>query len=91
MSSEGGGSDISLSRSYSDLNRRQLEVEYAQTSAKVAQLENELDGIEQKLMSISTQDYILLINEREELLEQLERSLSFESDLQKKVYTVVFY
>ena len=85
MSSDCGGSDISLSRSYSDLNRRQLEGEYEQTLTKITQLQNELDDIEQKLMSENTQDYVLLINEREELLLQLQRSSTFELDSQKKV------
>ncbi|XP_028397607.1 protein KIBRA-like [Dendronephthya gigantea] len=86
LSSECGGSDVSLSRSYSDLNRRQLEIESEQVLAKVAQLQDELDSVEQKLMSVNMQDYILLINEREEFLLQLERSSSIEPDLQKKMH-----
>ena len=85
LSSECGGSNGSLSRSYTDLNRRQLEIEYEQTLTKINQLQNELDNIEQKLMNVNTQDYILLINEREEFLIQLQRSSSIELDLQKKV------
>jgi hypothetical protein len=90
LSSECGGSDISLSRSYSDLSRRQVEVEYEQTLAKITQLQNELDNIEQKLMSVNTQDYVLLINEREELLIQLKRSSSIELDLQRKVCNTMY-
>lgn len=85
LSSECGGSDVSLSRSFTDLNRRQLEIEYEQTLTKINQLQNELDNIEQKLMNVNTQDYILLINEREELLIQLQRSSSIELNTQKKV------
>jgi hypothetical protein len=62
-----------------------LEGEYEQTLSKITQLQNELDDIEQKLMSENTQDYVLLINEREELLLQLQRSSTFELDSQKKV------
>ena len=93
MSSECGGSDVSLSRSFTDLNRRQLEIEYEQTLKKINQLQNELDNIEQKLMNVNTQDYILLINEREELLIQLQRSSSIELNTQKKVgrFTCVFF
>ena len=85
LSSECGGSDISLPRSCSDLSRRQLETESEQVQAKVSQLQHELDSVEQNLMSVNTQDYILLINEREEFLLQLQRSSSIEPDLQKKV------
>ena len=88
--SECGGSDISLSRSCSDLTRRQLEVECEQALAKINEVENELESIEQKLMSANTPNYVLLIHEREELLMQLERSLSFESDRQKKVCNCIF-
>ena len=85
LSSECGGSDSSLSRSYYDLNRRQLEAEYEQAVAKIGQLENEVDSIEQKIISTNTQNYFILIQEREALLMQLERSLRFETDRQKKV------
>lgn len=86
LSSECCSPEFSLSLSCSDLNRRQLELDYEQALAKIGQLENEVDGIEQKLMTADTHDYVLLIQEREALLLQLQRSMRFERDRQKKVH-----
>lgn len=81
---------MSLTRSYPGLTRQQLEVEYEQNIARSFELQNELETIEQKLLSVDAEDYLLLLNEREEFLLQLQRSSSIELDVQKKVFLLLY-
>lgn len=81
----GYGSDVSLSSSYSELPRPQLESNYEQVLASIAQMKREIDVLEQKLTIYNTRDLGHLVNERKELLCQLQRSSHIEKDIQKKV------